>query len=128
MGAEAHACPQMLRRRWLALIHDAQRAAADEAEVRALKAEAAVQAAPFAAAALVQSAQVDADWAAILDALRQRRREMKAARQHVAKVEATRPEAAQRAAELLQAAWHMQEARRMVQQMRREKKTIFDML
>ena len=43
MGAEAHACPQMLRRRWLALIHDAQRAAADEAEVRALKAEAAVQ-------------------------------------------------------------------------------------
>ena len=121
MGAEAHACPQMLRRRWLALIHDAQRAAADEAEVRALKAEAAVQAAPFAAAALVQSAQVDADWAAILDALRKRRREMKAARQHVAKVEAARPEAAHRAAELLQAAWHMQEARRMVQQMRREK-------
>ena len=91
MGAEAHACPQMLRRRWLALIHDAQRAAADEAEVRALKAEAAVQAAPFAAAALVQSAQVDADWAAIFDALRKRRREMKAARQHVAKVEAALP-------------------------------------
>ena len=100
---------------------DVQRAAADEAKAAARQAKAAVKAAPFSAVALVQRAQINSDWAAILDALRQRRREMKAARQHVAQVQATQPEAATRAAELLQAAWRMQEARCIARQLRREK-------
>ena len=75
------------------------------AKAAALKAEAAVQAAPFSAVTLMQRAQVDSDWAAILDALRLRRRELKAARVHVAQVVAAQPEAAERAAVLLQAAW-----------------------
>ena len=66
-----------------------------------------MQAAPFSAVALVERAQADVDWAAILDALRLRRRESQAVRTHVAHVEAVRLEEAQRAVERLQAAFHM---------------------
>ena len=97
--------PQVCRREWNALVMEARRAVAVVAKAAALKAEAAMQAAPFSAVTLMQRAQVDSDWAAILYALRLRRRELKAARVHVAKVVAAQPEAAERAAVLLQAAW-----------------------
>ena len=87
-------CPQVCRRRWLALIVDVQRAAAAKVEAATLKAEVARQAAPFSAEALVPCAQVDEGWAAILKALRQQRRDAKAARQHVAQVAAAQPEKA----------------------------------
>ena len=71
-------CPQVCRRRWLALVVDVQRAAAAKVEAATLKAEVARQAAPFSAEALVPCAQVDEGWAAILKALRQQRRDAKA--------------------------------------------------
>ena len=72
MEAELCGCSQVIRRKWHALVVKVQCAAAAEAKAAALKAEAAVQAAPFSAVALVERAQADADWAAILDALRLR--------------------------------------------------------
>ena len=109
---------QVLRSRWAKLIKDARCVASAKAKAAALRARAAVAAAPFSAAALVARAEADADWAAILQALRQRRSEAKAARVAVSRVAETQPEAALRAATLLQAGWRGRAGREQVQLLR----------
>ena len=69
-----------------------------------------MEAAAFSATAMAPMAAGDADWAVILHALRQKRKEAKAARQHIARVEGAQPDAACSAATALQAAWRAQMA------------------
>ena len=77
---------QAMRRRWRDLVSEAHDAVVAEAVVAAVLTAAVVVAAPFSANELAPRADEDADWAAILEALRRRRAEAKAARMHVKQV------------------------------------------
>ena len=77
---------QAMRRRWRQLVSEAHDAVVAEAVVTAVLTAAVVAAAPFSAKELAPRADEDADWAAILEALRRRRAEAKAARMHVKQV------------------------------------------
>ena len=77
---------QSTRRRWRHVVSEAHDALVAEAVVAAALTAAVVAAAPFSAKELASRADEDADWAAILEALRQRRAEAKAARMHVKQV------------------------------------------
>ena len=77
---------QAMRRRWRRLVSEAHDAVVAEAVVAAVLTGAMVAAAPFSAEELALRADEDADWAAILEVLRWRRAQAKAARMHVKQV------------------------------------------
>ena len=79
-------CRQVVRQRFLRVIVAALERAHVSSEAKTSKVEAAKAAAPFSGLELSALAAEDEGWQAILEVLRKRRAQAKAARKHVAKV------------------------------------------